>query len=105
MADDSKQGKAPAGGDEARLRERDDVRCEVTLQALEDILWRFNESNEGTMSVYDVVGYLVEDLIREGFCAACVSETVAAAIERSGEDPSTHREQEGPLRDPGEVFH
>ena len=99
-----------AGGnrktDEERMRERDDVRCDVLLQALEDMLWRFNETNEGTMAVYDVLGFLVEDLIKEGFCAACVNETIAAAIERTGEDPAAHREEEGgPIRDPGEVFH
>ena len=69
--------------DEAGARERDDVRCEATLQTLEDVLWRFNESNEGTLGVYDVLGFLVEDLVKEGFCAACVSESVIAALERS----------------------
>ena len=88
------------------MRERDDLRCDVILQSLEDMLWRFNEANEGTLAVYDVLGYLIEDLVKEGFCAACVGETLAAAIERTGEDAVKHREEEGgPVRDPGEVFH
>jgi hypothetical protein len=56
--------------EDAAARERDDIRCEATLQTMEDVLWRFNESNEGTLAVYDVLGFLIEDLIKEGFCAA-----------------------------------
>ena len=95
---------ATAEEDEA-ARERDDVRCEAALSTLEDVLWRFNETNEGTLAVYDVLGFLVEDLVKEGFCAACVNETVKAALERTGEDLSRHREEEGPLRGPSDVFH
>ena len=51
---------ATAEEDEA-ARERDDVRCEAALSTLEDVLWRFNETNEGTLAVYDVLGFLVED--------------------------------------------
>ncbi|MEM8767784.1 MAG: hypothetical protein AAGE43_10095 [Pseudomonadota bacterium] len=92
--------------DDEGARERDDVRCEAALQTLEDVLWRFNETNEGTLSVYDVLGFLVEDLIKEGFCAVCVKETVAAALERTGVDLERHREEdEGPLRGPTDVFH
>jgi hypothetical protein len=94
--------------DDAAVRERDDVRCETTLQTLTDVLWRFNDSNEGTLAVYDVLGFLIEDLIKEGFCAACVSETLTTALERTGQDLTTHREEDGelPLRGPGgDVFH
>ena len=86
-------------------RERDDVRCEAALQTLEDVLWRFNETNEGTLAVYDVLGFLVEDLIKEGFCAACVNETVKAALERTGVDLIQHREEEDLQRGPSDVFH
>lgn len=86
-------------------RERDDVRCEAALQTLEDVLWRFNETNEGTLAVYDVLGFLVEDLIKEGFCAACVNETVQAALERTGVDLTQHREEEDLQRGPSDVFH
>lgn len=90
--------------DEA-ARERDDVRCETTLQTLEDVLWRFNDSNEGTLAVYDVLGFLIEDLVKEGFCAACVHETLTEALERTGMDVTRHREEEGLQRGPGDVFH
>ena len=85
---------------------RDDVRCEAALSTLEDVLWRFIETNEGTLAVYDVLNFLTEDLIKEGFCAACVNETVKTALERTGVDLSTHREEEeGSLRGPSDVFH
>ena len=60
-----------------------------------------------TLAVYDVLGFLIEDLIKEGFCAACVNETIAAALERTGQDLTNHREgdEEVPLRGPGDVFH
>lgn len=91
--------------DDEAVRERDDVRCEAALQTLQDVLWRFNETNEGTLAVYDVLGFLIEDLIKEGFCAACVSETMTQALERTGMDPKRHREDEGLVRGPGDVFH
>jgi hypothetical protein len=93
--------------DDEGARERDDVRCEAALQTMEDVLWRFNESNEGTLAVYDVLGFLIEDLIKEGFCAACVDETIRTALERTGQDLTRHREDDGdsPLRGPGDVFH
>jgi hypothetical protein len=93
--------------DEEQMRERDDVRCEVALQTLEDLLWRFNESNEGTLSVYDLMGFMIEDLVKEGFCAACVNETMALALARTGQDLKVHREEdgEGLLRGPDDVFH
>ena len=45
---------------------RDDVRCETTVRAIEDILWRFNEDHEDTVTVYDVIGLVMESLIKEG---------------------------------------
>ena len=56
--------------DEESRQERDDVRCDSALQTMQDVLWRFNESNEGTLTAYDVIGFLVEDLVQSGFCAA-----------------------------------
>ena len=92
--------------EEEAARERDDVRCDATLSTLADVLWRFNETNEGTLSVYDVLGFLIEDLVKAGFCAACVKETVGTALERTGIDVDRHREEdEGPLRGPDDVFH
>lgn len=93
--------------DDEGVRERDDLRCEAALQTLEDVLWRFNESNEGTLGVYDVLGFLIEDLVKEGFCAACVNETLKTALERTGLDLTQHREEdsESPMRGPDDVFH
>ena len=95
---------ATAEEDEA-ARERDDVRCEAALQTLQDVLWRFNESNEGTLAVYDVLAFLIEDLVKQGFCAACVSEAVGAALERTGMDLKQHREEDELFRGPDDVFH
>lgn len=70
---------------------RDDARCDVALQTLKDVLWRFDEMGEGSYSLYDVLGYLVEDMIREGSCAACISESLAAVYKELAVDPSEHR--------------
>lgn len=94
--------------DEQQRQQRDDVRCDAALQTLQDVLWRFNESNEGTLSAYDVMGFLVEDLIQSGFCPACISESVEAAFERSNADRVQHKadDESGPIpRSPDDVFH
>ncbi|MEZ5557557.1 MAG: hypothetical protein R3E86_03320 [Pseudomonadales bacterium] len=93
--------------EEERKQQRDDIRCDAALQTIEDVLWRFNESNEGTLSVYDVIGYLVEDLVKEGFCAACINDTVLAAFQRSEADLEQHNSDDGtPLtRGSGDVYH
>jgi hypothetical protein len=94
--------------DEEQKEQRDDLRCDAALQTIEDVLWRFNESNEGTLSAYDVIGYLVEDLVTSGFCAACIRETVDAAFKRCEADTVNHRaeDEEGIIpRSPDDVFH
>lgn len=94
--------------DDELKQQRDDLRCDAALQTIEDVLWRFNESNEGTLNAYDVIGYLVEDLISSGFCAACIRETVDAAFKRVNADTVNHRaeDEEGIIpRSPGDVFH
>jgi hypothetical protein len=94
--------------DENLRQQRDDVRCDAALQTLQDVLWRFNETNEGTLSAYDVIGYLVEDLIQSGFCAACISESVESAFERCGADRVNHKadDESGIIpRAPDDVFH
>ena len=70
---------------------RDDVRCEAAVQTLKDVLWRFEETSEGTYSLYDLVGYVVEDRAREGCGAACISETLVATFKDVGADPTEHR--------------
>lgn len=94
--------------DEELRQQRDDVRCDDALQTIQDVLWRFNEANEGTLTAYDVFGFLVEDLIGSGFCPACISESVEAAFERSNADRVQHKaEDESGIipRSPDDVFH
>jgi len=94
--------------DDDLRQQRDDVRCDAALQTMQDVLWRFNESTEGTLSAYDVVGFLVEDLIQSGFCAACISEAVEAAFERCKADRVQHKAEDGSgiiPRSPDDVFH
>src|SRR5262245_57279243 len=64
--------------DERRMR--DDVRSQTTARMVEDALWRFNEEHEDTLSVYDVLSMVVEDLVKEGMCAACINESIAEAF-------------------------
>ncbi len=73
----------------------DDARVELALSNIKDVLWRLEESCEGRRNVYEVLGYLIEDLIREGICPACVNETMAAVFEATGADLDNHREDEG----------
>ncbi len=75
-------------------RLRDDARCEAAVQTLKDVLWRFEEMGEGTYTLYDLLGYLLEDLVREGCCPACIDETVSAAYKEVGVDPSVHRQDD-----------
>ncbi len=81
-------------GIEEQKQQRDDARCEIAVQTLKDMLWRFDEMGEGSYTLYDLLGYLVEDLIREGCCAACITGTVAAACEEVGADPKVHRQDD-----------
>ena len=83
--------------DEELKQARDDVRCEATVQTVKDVLWRFEETSEGTRSLYDLLGYIVEDLVREGCCAACINETLNAAYKDAGADPVEHRRDENTL--------
>ena len=83
--------------DDELKRMRDDVRCEISVQNVKDTLWRFEESNEGNHSLYDLLGYIVEDLVKEGCCAACISETLEAAFKEADADPTEHRRDESTL--------
>lgn len=93
--------------DDENKQKRDEMRADFALQTVKDVLWRFNESNEGTLSVYDLLGYLLEDLVKEGFCPACVTEVIDEAWHRAGVNPNEHRAEEEipPERDPSEAVH
>lgn len=80
-------------------QERDDARCETALQTIKDVLWRFDEASEGTRSVYDIVGYLLEDMVNEGFCPACLNEMLTQTFTSTGADPTNH------IDDAGSVYH
>lgn len=73
----------------------DEARVEFALSTIKDVLWRLEESCEGRRNVYEVLGYLLEDLIREGICPACINETMNAVFEATGADLDNHREDEG----------
>ena len=77
--------------DDEQKQARDDARCQAAVQTLKDVLWRFDETAEGNYSLYDIVSYVIEDLVAEGCCAACLNESVAAAFEQSGADPFEHK--------------
>ncbi len=81
-------------GNDEQIRLRDDARCEAAVQTLKDVLWRFDEMSEGTYTLYDLLGYLLEDLVREGCCAACIDETVSAVYKEVGADPQVHRQDD-----------
>ena len=83
--------------DEKARQDRDDIRCDAALQTIRDVLWRFEESCEGTRTIYDVLAYLSEDLMRDGYCAACMRETLTGAAEAANADLSRHSEDAGVL--------
>ena len=96
--------------DEEVRRMRDDVRSQTVMRAVEDAFWRYNEEHEETLSVYDVIGMVLEGLIAEGMCPACIAESVQIAFERSGVDPNEHiteGDEDRPVmnRPDGDVFH
>ena len=55
---------------------RDSTRAETVARLVEDAIWRFNEEHEETISVYDLLGMVVEDLLAEGMCPACLAGAV-----------------------------
>ena len=69
---------------------RDEARCEAAVQTLIDVVRRFEETSEGSYTAYDLVGFLVEDLVRDNLCPACITETVAAVFQDLGADPTRH---------------
>jgi hypothetical protein len=79
---------------------RDQVRAEAAVKLVADVLWRFNEEHEETISVYDVVGFVIEGLIAEGMCPACIAEAVQRAFEETKADPNEHLNDEDALRVP-----
>ena len=94
MTDSNDTGDTNAGENEQASDElskaRDDARAQAAVQTMKDVLWRFDETSEGSYSIYDALSFLVEDLVAEGCCAACVQESVGAAFEQAGANPQEH---------------
>jgi len=80
--------------DQAAL-ERDELRMEVAIQTAKDVMFRFEENNEGSRSVYDLLGFLLQDLINEGLCAACINDVITAAFAETGANISVHNDEKG----------
>ena len=81
--------------DDQDIKDRDDLRMEIAIQTAKDVLFRFEENNEGDRSVYEVLGFLIQDLINDGLCAACLNEVVAAAFVETGANIEIHKDEEG----------
>ena len=87
---------------------RDATRAETVARAVEDAIWRFNEEHEETISVYDLLGMVVEDLLAEGMCPACVADAVDDAFARVNADRDTHITEDSPsvvIRNDSGVYH
>ena len=76
------------------MGERDEIRMEVAIQTAKDVLFRFEESSEGNRSVYEVLGFLLQDLLNEGLCPACLNEVITAAFAETGADISRHKDEQ-----------
>ncbi len=72
----------------------DDARLELALQTIKDVLWRYEEGCEGRHTLYEVIACLLEDLIREGICSACINEVVSSVFDVTGADPVNHNDDE-----------
>ena len=77
------------------VKDRDELRMEVAIQTTKDILFRFEENSEGNRSVYEVLGFLVQDLINEGLCAACLNDVIAEAFNETGANTAIHNDEAG----------
>lgn len=77
------------------IKERDELRMEVAIQTAKDILFRFEENSEGNRSVYEVIGFLLQDLLGEGLCPACLNEVIAEAFADSGANVTIHNDEAG----------
>jgi hypothetical protein len=70
----------------------DEARLDTVLQTIKDIMFRFDEQSEGSYTLYDLIGFLAEDLVEEGCCATCIKEAIDAAFEQAGVDTTQHRQ-------------
>lgn len=80
---------------DSAVKERDDLRMEIAIQTAKDILLRFEESSEGNRSVYEVIGFLLQDLLSEGLCPACLNEVITEAFAETGASVAVHNDEAG----------
>ena len=76
-------------------RGRDDARCQIAVQTVVDVLLRYEQLDEGTYTAYDLLSFAMEDLIREGLCAACLQDALLSACNQLNADPGIHQTSEG----------
>ena len=85
--------------DSAQRKLLSDAHVDIALQTMKDVAFRFDEAGHEHYGLYDLLNFLVEDLVREGCCAVCIKEAVDAALTASGADLTEH------VQDDKAVFH
>lgn len=82
--------------EESDFQRDDDIRLELALQVIKDVIWRFEEASEGRRAMYEVLGCLIEDLVTsEGACPACINETVHMVFQGIGANVDEHLDNQG----------
>ena len=86
---------------------RDATRADAVTKVVGDVLWRFNEEHEEAITVYDVIGKVVEDLIVEGMCPACLANAIDIAYANANAARDVHIMDDQAVRrqNKSEVFH
>lgn len=87
---------------------RDVARAEIISKVVQDAIWRFNDEAEEAVTVYDVVGAVVQDLMAEGLCPACMRGAIDDAFVRAEVDAETHVADDDagtPTRNEDGVYH
>ena len=79
--------------DDEIQRITDEARIDTALAVMKDVMYRIEETSQGAITLYDLVSYLTEDLIREGSCAACLKESVERAFSETGANTEEHVQQ------------
>ncbi len=77
-------------GDEAVIR--DHGRREMALQAIREIMIAFEESSETELTLYDLLGDLIDDMVASGGCAACIQDMLTVICKEHDVDTVVHRQ-------------
>lgn len=86
---------------------RDATRADAVAKVVGDVLWRFNEEHEEAITVYDVIGMVVEDLIVQGMCPACLASAIDTAYTNTNAARDVHITDDQAVRrqNNSDVFH